>query len=65
MKIYLEKEQKELELTFTGKTVKELLEQINVNSETVIIVKDNEVLTLDDNVTNKDHIKLLSVISGG
>ena len=65
MKIHIEKEQKELELDFKNKTVKELLEQINVNSETVIIVRNNEVLTLDDNVTNKDNIKLLSVISGG
>lgn len=65
MKVYLEKEQKELELTFKGKTVKELLKQINVNSETVIIVRDNEVLTLDNSITNEDDIKLLSVISGG
>jgi sulfur carrier protein len=65
MKVYLEKEQKELELDFKDNTVKELLKQININSETVIIVRDNEVLTLDDNIENKDNIKLLSVISGG
>jgi len=65
MKVFIEKEQKELEIKFQGSNVKDLLKEINVNSETVIVTRLNEVLTLDDSLQDDDNIKLLSVISGG
>ena len=51
-------------LSFQG-TVVELLTLINIRSETVIVVRNGEVLTDDDTLVNTDFIRLLSVISGG
>jgi len=64
MKVFIEKERNELEIKFQG-TVAELLKQIEVNSETVLVVKANEILTHDEILQDADEIKLLSVISGG
>ncbi len=50
---------------FTGKTVQELLEQLNVNPETVLVVKQGEVVTHDHELEHQDVVELLSVISGG
>ncbi len=50
---------------FKGKTVKELLRQLQINLETVLVVRKNEVITEDELLSDKDEIKLLSVISGG
>ena len=52
-------------ISFQGKTVKELLGQLSINSETVLVVRNNEVITEDETLSDKDQIKLLSVISGG
>ena len=43
----------------------DLLRKINVNKETVLIVKNNTLVTEDSELKNNDNIKLLSVISGG
>ena len=64
MKIYIEKDDKHIEETFKGK-VSELLRKIGVNPETVIVVRNNELITEEDSVKNSDTIKLISVISGG
>ncbi|MDD9953892.1 MAG: thiamine biosynthesis protein ThiS [Candidatus Woesearchaeota archaeon] len=63
MEVFIEKEQKRLELEFTG-TAKELLEKIDVNPETVLIVADGTLITEEDEIKAK-KIELLSVISGG
>jgi len=46
-------------------TMKELLQKLNINPEEVLTIKNNELVTLETKVTEKDSIKLLSVISGG
>ncbi len=46
-------------------SVKEILKEININSETVLVVRNNTVLTLDKEVKEDDVLMLLSVISGG
>ncbi len=63
MKVYLEKtnEYKEIEAS----TVKELLTKLKVNPSTIIVTKNNELVTEDEKISSKDEIKLLSVISGG
>lgn len=63
MKVYIEKtnENKEIEAT----TVKELLSKLKINPTTVIVTKNNELVTEEEKISNKDEIKLLSVISGG
>ena len=45
--------------------VKGLLKKINVNSTTIIVTRNNEVLDEDTKLNDKDKLELLSVISGG
>jgi len=52
-------------ISFQGKTVKDLLQQLNINSETIIIIKNNTIITEDEILKNNDKIELLSVVSGG
>lgn len=63
MKVYIEKtnEFKELEV----KNVNELLLKLKINPTTVIVTVNDELVTEDFKINDKDKIKLLSVISGG
>lgn len=62
-KVFIERENKTVNVK--SLTVKEILEELNINKETVIIAKNNELITEDSKVSKNDKIKLLSVISGG
>ncbi len=53
------------EIIFTQQTVKQLLEKLSINPETVLVVKDNTVLTQDEQIEDNDTLEILSVISGG
>ncbi|TAL56042.1 MAG: thiamine biosynthesis protein ThiS [Nanoarchaeota archaeon] len=64
MKVFIERQNKNLNLKFSG-TVSELLEEIKVNMEAVLVVRNDELLTSDIKINDSDEIKLLSVISGG
>ncbi|MFH1332574.1 MAG: MoaD/ThiS family protein [archaeon] len=63
MKVFIEREDRETNIK--AKTVKELLKKLNINPVTVIVAKNNELVTDDDKLTEKDEVKLISVISGG
>jgi sulfur carrier protein len=60
-----EKEQTTQVHHFTGKTVGQLLTELQINVETVLVVRNSEVLLEDELLNNQDTIELLSVISGG
>ncbi len=60
-----EREQSREKISFSGKTVKELLLKLKLNPETVLVVRKEEVLTEDELLKNKDEIEILSVVSGG
>jgi sulfur carrier protein ThiS len=64
MKVKFEQDDSTKDLDFTG-SVLELLEILNVNAETVLVVRNSEVLTDDIILNNEDLIELLSVVSGG
>lgn len=64
MKIYVEKEDKTIKKQYSGDLLT-LLNLINVNPETVIVVKDDALITRDHILKNSDEIKILSVVSGG
>jgi len=64
MKIFIEQTDETMDKKFSGK-VKELLKQLNINSHTVLIVKNKELITEEDDVKNSDNLRILSVISGG
>ncbi len=65
LEIYVEKEQRTTKVNFAKNTLQELLEDLKINSETVIAVRNKEVITADEKLNDKDKIELLSVISGG
>jgi len=64
MEIFIEIDNKTKKMKFNG-TVSELLKNLKVNSETVIVAKNDELVTEEEKLTDKDEVKLLSVISGG
>jgi len=64
MKIFIENQDKTLEKKFEG-TAWALLKQLKINPQTVVIVKNNTVVTEKEKLKNTDSIRLLSVVSGG
>ncbi len=63
MKVFIERENKTVNLKV--KTVKEVLNKLKINPETVLTVVNNELVVDDKKLCKKDEVKLLSVISGG
>ena len=64
MKVYIERTDKEKTLKFSGKALA-LLERLKINPVTVVVVKNKQVVTEEEHLTDKDNIEILSVISGG
>ena len=64
MKIFIEKEQKNIEIEFNG-TIVDLLKKLEINIETVIITRNDELLNELDELIDSDEIKIISVVSGG
>lgn len=46
-------------------SVRELLEQMDIASESVLVIRGNDLLTRSDPVDTDDTIELRPVISGG
>ncbi len=64
MEVFIEKTGEKIKISYMGK-VKSLLNKLKINNETVIVVRDGELITEEDLVDEKDKLKILSVISGG
>ncbi len=60
-----ERERTTTKITFAGQTVLDLLRQLKINPETVLVVRNKEVITEEEFLNDHDQIQLLSVISGG
>lgn len=65
IKVFIEKQNKTKTVLMKKADVKELLKKLKINPVTVIVVKENKLLTEDHVLKNKDKIKILSVVSGG
>lgn len=63
LKIYLER--KGEYKTITANNVAQALKRLNINPTTVIVSKNNEIVTLDTKISTKDKIRIIPVISGG
>lgn len=61
--VYLErtKESKEIEV----ETFKDIFRKLNLNPETMLIIRDNELITEKTKLKNNDKITIMPVISGG
>ena len=64
MEVFLEKENRNITKKFSG-TAKLFLERMGINPEEVLVIRNGEIITLDENLEDSDSIKILSVISGG
>ena len=66
LKVFYDRENSEKILQLEGSIkVKELLKKMNINPVTVIVSKNNSIITEDESLGDKDDIKIISVISGG
>ena len=64
--VFFDRENKEKIIEVGGNaSVKDLLNKMNVNPVTVIVSRDNNIITEDEKLNNNDKIRLISVISGG
>lgn len=64
MKVFIQKDNKTIEIE-GKKSVKKVLQQLDINPETVLVVRDGELLTQDTILEENDEIEVISVISGG
>ena len=64
MEIFIERENAKKNIKFNGK-VSKLLEKLKLNPSAVLVAKNNSLVTEDDELKDKDEVKILSVISGG
>jgi len=65
IQVTFEKDHSIKNVSIEGNTVLDLLNQLSINPETVLVVKNNEVLTEHEILSENDCLELLSVISGG
>jgi sulfur carrier protein ThiS len=64
MKIFIEKTDEKINLKFEGEA-KALLKKLKINPEEVIVVKNGELISEEEKLSDSDYVKILSVISGG
>ena len=64
MKIFIEATEEKKEVDFKGKA-KDLLNQLQINPVTVVLVRNGKLITEDELLENDDEIELLAVVSGG
>lgn len=61
--VFIERENKVANVK--ARSAKEAMQLLNINPETVLIVRNNELILAEESLNEKDELKLLSVISGG
>ena len=64
MRVRLRNPDRELELA-GGRRVTEILSELGISPDTVLVIRDRELLTREDRVTDADRIEIRPVISGG
>jgi len=64
MKVFIERDNVKKTISFSGSS-SNLLKLLGINAEEVLIVKNGELVSLDEFIEDDDEIKLLSVVSGG
>ncbi len=65
MKVNVAWQGKIKEIDIASSTVGELLEELKINSETVLVSINNEISPETSSMKEKDSIEILKVVSGG
>ncbi|OYT34994.1 MAG: thiamine biosynthesis protein ThiS [Candidatus Aenigmarchaeota archaeon ex4484_52] len=63
--IFLSIGDKTEKISFFGSTIEDLLKLKKINAEKVLIKKNNEFITEDEALNNKDIIELINIVSKG
>jgi len=64
--VFIDRENKNTSLELDSNSlVADLFKKLNINPVAVIVSRDNELILEEEELNNKDEIKILSVISGG
>lgn len=64
MKVRLRNPDREIELT-GSRRVREILSELDINPDTVLVIRARELLTREETVGEADEIEIRPVISGG
>ncbi|HEX5951084.1 MAG TPA: MoaD/ThiS family protein [Actinomycetota bacterium] len=64
MRVRLRNPDRELEVS-GGRKVREVLGELDIDPDTVLVIRDRELLTREDRVTEQDLLEIRPVISGG
>lgn len=59
-----EKNEKEIE-TQKNSTVLDILKKLDLNPDTVLVIKDNTTIPVDEKLEEKNRLKIVKVVSGG
>lgn len=65
MKIQVKTHEEEKEVETDAKTVKELLEELDINPVSHVVSLNGELAIKEDELNEKDEVKIQSVVSGG
>ena len=61
----LRKGKKEITTHKKGMTVKDIINNQKINTETVLVKLNGTIATLDEKIKDKDKLEILDIISGG
>jgi sulfur carrier protein ThiS len=66
IKVFIEKGSREMSVEIpSGKTIEHVLKKLKINPQTVIVVKNSQVVPEHVSLKEKDSLKILSVKLGG
>lgn len=64
MKVKLRNPDRQVELA-GGRVIREVLDELGVNPDTVLVIRGGELVTRHDHVREDDELEVRPVISGG
>lgn len=64
MRVRLRNPDRELDVS-GGRKVRDVLAELEIDPDTVLVIRDRELLTREDRVTDRDLLEIRPVISGG
>jgi len=65
IKVFIERDMKEIEIEFKGETIKDLLNSLNLDWARHVVIRNGEIVTEDEKIEDNDYIKILDAVSGG
>lgn len=64
MRVTLRNPDREVELP-GGRPIREVLDELGIDGDTVLVIRDGELVTRHEHVSDEDELEVRPVISGG